>query len=66
MKNPITSIKDAFRLFISTVQKNTAAVQALAEEQKILRAKFDALVDDSRFMVRHKKAELQRAGHSSN
>lgn len=63
MTNPITVIKAAFRLFISTVQDNTKAVQALADEQKELRAKFDELVDHSAFQVRVKRAELQRAGH---
>lgn len=63
MTNPITVVKTAFRLFITTVQDNTKAVQALAVEQKELRAKFDELVDHSRFQVRVKKAELNRQGH---
>jgi hypothetical protein len=61
--NTIADIKAAFRLFIVTVQDNTFALQALTAEQKEHRAKFDELVDHSRFQVRVKKHELNRAGH---
>ena len=64
MTNPITVVKTAFRLFITTMQENTKALQALAVEQKELRTKFDELVDHSRFQVRVKKQELTRAGHN--
>jgi len=64
MTNPITVVKAAFRLFITTMQNNTAALQALASEQKIVREKLDALVADSNYMVTAKKREPQRAGHA--
>jgi hypothetical protein len=63
LRNTITSIKAAFWLFIETVQTNTIQLQALAAEQRLLRAKLDTLVDHSAFQVRVKKAELNRAGH---
>jgi hypothetical protein len=64
MTNPITAVKAAFRLFITTQQENTKALQALATEQKELRTKFDELVDHSRFQMRVKNQELTRAGHT--
>jgi hypothetical protein len=64
MTNPITVVRDAFRLFIVTVQQNTAALLALTREQKELRTKFDELLEHSRFQVRVKKQELTRAGHT--
>jgi hypothetical protein len=63
MTNPITVVRDAFRLFIVTVQQHTAALLALTAEQKELRTKFDELVEHSRFQVRVKKQELNRSGH---
>jgi hypothetical protein len=63
MTNPITVVKDAFRLFIVSLQQNTAALLALTSEQKELRTKFDALVADSNYLVTTKKRELQRSGH---
>jgi hypothetical protein len=53
----------AFRLFITTVEQNTIAVQALAAEQKELRTKLDTLVEHSAFQVRATKQQLARAGH---
>jgi hypothetical protein len=63
MTNPITVVQDAFRLFIVSLQQNTAALLALTSEQKELRTKFDALVADSNYLVTTKKRELQRSGH---
>jgi hypothetical protein len=66
IRSTIADIKDAFRLFIATVQNNTTALQALTAEQKQLRTKFDELVEHSRFQVRVKKQELSRAGHRAD
>lgn len=63
LRNTIANIKSAFWLFIETVQTNTISIEALRDEQKILREKLDTLVDHSTFQVRVKKAELGRAGH---
>ena len=59
----IRNIKTAFHLFITTVQANTIAVEALASEQRELRSKLDTLVTNSHFIVRTKRSELQRSGH---
>jgi hypothetical protein len=63
LRSTTADIKAAFRLFITTSQDNTIALRSLAAEQKELRERLDTLVDHSRFQVRVKKAELQRAGH---
>jgi len=64
IRNTIEGVKDAFRLFITTQQENTKALQALTVEQKELRTKLEALVADSNYMVTTKMRELQRAGHT--
>ena len=63
MSHTIKDVKAAFRLFITTVQGNTAALQTLAAEQRELRTQLEALVVDSNFMVTAKKKEIQRSGH---
>jgi hypothetical protein len=63
IRSTIAGIKAAFQLFVATVEKNTSTIEALAAEQKVLREKFDVLVEHSAFIVRTKKRELERAGH---
>ena len=65
-RSTINDVKAAFRSFISTVENNTSALQALAAEQKELREKVDELVDHSRFQVHVKKQELSRSGHKAD
>jgi hypothetical protein len=66
LRNTIEEVKNGFWLFITTMQNNTAALRALAAEQKELRTKLDTLVDHSAFQVRVKRAELNRAGHRAD
>jgi len=64
LRNTIAEVTNGFWLFITTMQNNTAALRALAAEQKVLREKLDSLVTDSNYLVTAKKRELQRAGHT--
>lgn len=64
LRNTIAEVTNGFWLFITTMQNNTAALCALAAEQKVLREKLDSLVTDSNYLVNAKKRELQRAGHT--
>jgi hypothetical protein len=75
--NTIEGLKDAFRLFVVTVQHltlsidnnsatvaaNTATVTANTAANKSLIDKFDILLEHSHFMVKTKKRELERSGH---
>jgi hypothetical protein len=80
MIHPIKKIKAAFHRLVTaletlehthalntvTVKANTIAVDALRTEQSELRERLDALVSNSHFIVRHKRAELTRAGHKAD
>ena len=64
--------KAAFRLTITTVENltravetNTNKVEALREEQSLLRGKFDELLEHNRYLAHAKRRELERAGQTS-
>ena len=70
LKSFIDSIRQAFALFITTVEKLTLAIEvntikviSLEAEQKVLRHKFDLLVEHTHYLARAKRNELERSGH---
>ncbi len=57
------SIKAAFRLFIATVENNTAAIEALRAEQTQLRASLDTISTNTSYLAVSKREERRRQGH---